>query len=151
MIERTSSSSPTKKFIHSNDIPPSSAFESQQSIAVSKPSTMPPITIRSPPPLDSYTLLSEYQTQTPETFHGGKPVLYYHATGAKAWIPKTQRGSLPVFPADSTASAPTGPEGIVLNGDAEELIEERVELFVNSEYDYPWSSLQSCLLTGLGT
>lgn len=113
---------------------------------------MPPITIRSPPSLDSYTPLSEYQSQTPETFHGGKPVLYYHATGAKAWIPKAQRGSLPVFPADSTASAPTEPEGTVLNGDVEELIEEKVELLVNSEYDGPPIVLiRGCLLTILGT
>jgi nucleotide-sensitive chloride channel 1A len=93
---------------------------------------MLPATIRSPPSLENYTPLSEHQSQTPETFYGGKPVLYYHATGAKAWIPTSQRGSLPFFPAD-LGSDPSGPEGGVLNGTPEELVEQIVDLFVNSE------------------
>jgi len=89
-------------------------------------------TIRSPPSLGDYTLLSEHQEQTPATFYDGKPILYYHVAGAKAWIPSAQRGSLPLFPADAP-SAPTGPENIVLNGNSEEMIEQKVDLFVNSE------------------
>ena len=98
---------------------------------------MMPTTIRSPPSVADYTPLSEYQSQTPETFHGGKPVLHYHAIGAKAWIPKSQRGNLPFFPAD-LASEPTGPESSVLNGASEDLVEQAVELFVTSEYGSPW-------------
>jgi nucleotide-sensitive chloride channel 1A len=82
--------------------------------------------------VEDFTPLSEYQSQTPETFHGGKAVLHYHATGVKAWIPKSQQGSLPFFPADA-GSAPTGPEAAELNGDAEEQVEQLVDLFVNSE------------------
>lgn len=95
---------------------------------------MLPTTIRSPPSVADYTPLSEYQSQTPETFHGEKHVLYYHATGARAWIPKSQRGNLSVFPADLT-SEPSGPEAAVLNGSSEDQVEQTVDVFVTSEYD----------------
>ncbi|KAL1841047.1 hypothetical protein VTK73DRAFT_3599 [Phialemonium thermophilum] len=93
---------------------------------------MIPTTIRSPPSLADYTPLADYQAQTPETFHGGPPVIYYHATGAKAWLPKSERGSLPFFSEDFT-SEPTGPEGGALNGLAEEHVERVVDLYVSSE------------------
>jgi nucleotide-sensitive chloride channel 1A len=93
-------------------------------------------TIRTPPSLGDYTPLAEYQEQTPETFSGGKPVLYYHATGARAWVPGSQRGSLPIFPADAL-SAPTAPENVALNGFSEEMVEQKVDLFVNSELVAP--------------
>lgn len=92
---------------------------------------MLPTTIRSPPSLDDYTPLSEHQSQTPETFFGGKAVLFYHATGAKAWIQKSQQGSLPFFPSDAAASAPTEPEAAGLEN-AEDLVERKVDIFVNS-------------------
>jgi nucleotide-sensitive chloride channel 1A len=93
---------------------------------------MLPTTIRTPPALADFTPLAEYQSQTPESFVGGKPILHYHVVGAKAWLPKSQCGSLPVFPADS-AQAPSGPESENINGDAEELVEQKVDIFVNSE------------------
>ena len=93
---------------------------------------MLPTTIRSPPSVEDYTPLSEYQSQTPESFVGGKPVLYYHVAGAKAWIPKAQCGSLAVFPADSSAS-PSAPESEGLSGESEQLVEQKVDIFVNSE------------------
>ncbi|KAK3326612.1 regulator of volume decrease after cellular swelling-domain-containing protein [Apodospora peruviana] len=94
---------------------------------------MMPTRIRSPPPLGDFTPLAEHQSKTPESFFDGKPILYYHAAGAKAWIPKSQRGSgLPFFPAD-LASDPTGPEGSALNGTADENVEQKVDLFVNSQ------------------
>ncbi|KAI5461556.1 regulator of volume decrease after cellular swelling-domain-containing protein [Mariannaea sp. PMI_226] len=92
---------------------------------------MLPTTIRSPPATEDYTPLSEYQSQTPDSFVGGKPVLHQHVVGAKAWIPKAQCGSLPVFPADST-QGPTGFEAEHINGEAEELVEQKVDIFVNS-------------------
>jgi len=91
-------------------------------------------TVRSPFALSDYTPLSEHQEQTPDSFYDGKPVLHYHATGAKAWIPKAQRGKLPFFPAD-LSSAPTSPEGDALNGQTEETLEQKVDLFVNSRYE----------------
>ncbi|GAB1314447.1 Regulator of volume decrease after cellular swelling-domain-containing protein [Madurella fahalii] len=93
---------------------------------------MSPATVRSPFALSDYTPLAEHQEQTPESFYDGKPVLYYHATGAKAWVPKSQRGKLPFFPAD-LSSAPTAPENGALNGLTEEHVEQKVDLFVNSQ------------------
>ncbi|KAL0466902.1 regulator of volume decrease after cellular swelling domain-containing protein [Neurospora intermedia] len=93
---------------------------------------MAPTTIRTPPALADFKPLEEHLRQTPETFFGGKPVLYYHATGAKAWIPKSQRGRLPFFPADLEA-APTAPEGAALSEGAEENVEQKVDLYVNSQ------------------
>ena len=93
---------------------------------------MPPTTIRSSPSVADYIQLSEYQSQTPETFDGGKPVLHYHTAGAKAWIPKSQRGHLPFFTAD-VDSAPTGPEANAANGASEDQVEQLVDLFVSSE------------------
>lgn len=90
-------------------------------------------TIRSPPALSDYVPLAEHQEKTPETFHGGKSVLHYHATGAKAWIPASQRGSLPIFPAD-LSSEPTAPENSTLTGSFEQMVEQKVDIFVNTEY-----------------
>ena len=89
-------------------------------------------TVRSPFALSDYTPLSEHQEKTPESFYDEKPVLYYHAAGAKAWIPKAQRGKLPFFPAD-LSSGPTAPENAALNGQTEETVEQKVDLFVNSQ------------------
>jgi nucleotide-sensitive chloride channel 1A len=93
---------------------------------------MIPSTLRSPPSLDEYTPISVHQEQTPETFFGGKPILHYHGTLVKAWLPKSQLGSLPFFPND-LVSAPTGPEGAELNGSIDENVEQKVDLFVNSQ------------------
>ncbi|SPQ21513.1 51df190b-7808-476b-a99f-dffb60a7d76f [Thermothielavioides terrestris] len=90
-------------------------------------------TVRSPFALSDYILLSEHEEQTPESFYDGKPVLYYHATGAKAWIPKSQRGKLPFFPAD-LSSAPTAPENSALSGQSEDCVEQQVDLFVHSRH-----------------
>jgi hypothetical protein len=92
-------------------------------------------TVRSPFALSDYTPLPDHQEQTPNSFYDAKPVLYYHATGAKAWIPKSQRGKLPFFPVD-LSSGPTSPENNALNGQAEENVEQKVDLFVNSRYDH---------------
>ncbi|KAK1783533.1 regulator of volume decrease after cellular swelling-domain-containing protein [Copromyces sp. CBS 386.78] len=93
---------------------------------------MAPTTIRTPPALADFKPLEDHLQQTPETFFGGKPVLYYHATGAKAWIAKSQRGRLPFFPAD-LESEPTDPEGAALSEGAEETVEQKVDLYVNSQ------------------
>ncbi len=75
--------------------------------------------------------LSEHQSQTPETYFGGKPVLHYHATGATALIPTSQRTRLPFFPTDAphiSASDLDVPDG------EEPLMDQKVDVFVNSEY-----------------
>ncbi|KUI57296.1 Protein LOT5 [Cytospora mali] len=85
---------------------------------------MLPTTIHNSPSLSDFTLLSEYQSTTPETFDGGKPVLHFHAAGAKAWLSKDQQSALPIFPADS----------LVFEGDSDEMVaQDDIELFVNSE------------------
>ena len=91
---------------------------------------MPTTTIRSPPSEGDFTPLSDYQARTPGTFFGGKPVLHFHVAAAKCWLPKAQRGSLPVFPADCT-STPSGPDGAVASS-SEELVEQKLDLWINS-------------------
>lgn len=93
---------------------------------------MAPTTIRTPPAIADFKPLEEHLQQTPESFFGGKPVLYYHATGAKAWIPKSQRGKLPFFPAD-LETEPTAPESAALSEGSEENVEQKVDLYVNSQ------------------
>ncbi|KAL1836239.1 hypothetical protein VTJ49DRAFT_5401 [Mycothermus thermophilus] len=88
-------------------------------------------TVRRPFAVDDYTPLSQHQQQTPESFFDGKPVLFYHATGAKAWIPKSQRDKLPFFPTD-LSSEPTAPENSAVTDQAEESVEQKVDIFVNS-------------------
>ncbi|KAK2608372.1 hypothetical protein QQS21_003057 [Conoideocrella luteorostrata] len=87
-------------------------------------------TIRSPPSVEDYTPLSEYQSQTPESFSHGKPILHFYLKEAVASIPKSQRGTLAIFPADSPAE--NGAENT--NGDAEQRVEQQVEVFANSEH-----------------
>ncbi|KAK1983979.1 regulator of volume decrease after cellular swelling-domain-containing protein [Colletotrichum cereale] len=94
--------------------------------------TMLPTTIRSPPSLEDFTPIEDHQAQTPETFFGGKPVLHFHLEGAKAWIPASQKGNLAVFPAD-VATPASAPEGATLKEVSEELVEQQVSVFVNSE------------------
>lgn len=85
---------------------------------------MLPTTIHASPALGDFTPLSEYQSTTPDTFHGGKPVLHYHGSGAKIWLPKDQQNALPIFPSGSPVS----------EGDSGEVVsQDDVEVFVNSE------------------
>lgn len=93
---------------------------------------MLPTTIRTAPKVDEFTLLSDYQSTTPQSFHDGKPVLHYHAAAAKAWLPKSQQSRVPIFPADA-------PE---FDGDSGDMVSQHdIELFINSEYGdiSPWS------------
>ncbi|KAF3760320.1 hypothetical protein M406DRAFT_348571 [Cryphonectria parasitica EP155] len=85
---------------------------------------MLPTTIHAAPSVDEFIPLGEYQSTTPASFHDGKPVLHYHATGARAWLPRDQQSRLPVFPAD----APTS------DGDSGEMVsQDSIELFITSE------------------
>ncbi|KAB5513608.1 regulator of volume decrease after cellular swelling-domain-containing protein [Coniochaeta sp. 2T2.1] len=84
--------------------------------------------LRTPPSLSDYVPLSDYQAQTPDTFHGGKPVLYYHATSVLARVYESQSKSLPFFSNHSAASFPERPQD-----DPEEKCEQLVDLFISSE------------------
>ncbi|PNP53473.1 hypothetical protein THARTR1_06167 [Trichoderma harzianum] len=97
-------------------------------------SIMLPTTIRSPPAEADYTPLVEYQSQTPESFTDGKPILHYHLAGAKATIPRSQCGSLAVFPQDTAAAPNDSSDGEA----AEELVEQTVDVFATSECVLPY-------------
>lgn len=90
-------------------------------------------TIRTAPALSDFTPLQEHQEQTPSSFFDGKPVLHYFTAGAKAWIPKSQLGKLVFFP-EGLSSDPAGPEGTALNGTVEENVEQKVDVYVSSQY-----------------
>jgi nucleotide-sensitive chloride channel 1A len=80
---------------------------------------MPLTTIHVAPALDTFTPLAEHQAQTPEVFFGAKPILHYHAVGARALISRDQVSKLPIFTEAAQA------------GDA--LVAEVVDAFVGSE------------------
>ncbi|KND93870.1 hypothetical protein TOPH_01409 [Tolypocladium ophioglossoides CBS 100239] len=87
-------------------------------------------TIRSPPSLEDYIPLADYQSQTPESFADGKAVLYFHLEGATASVPKSQCGSLAVFPADAPVAESAQADG---QNDGNQLVEQKIDVFVNSE------------------
>lgn len=84
---------------------------------------MPPTTISSAPPLDSFTPLADHQSQTPSSFYGAKPVLHYHAVGARALSPGDQISRLPFFMGQV--------DGEAASGDGEAAV---VDAFISSEY-----------------
>ncbi|KAF4511268.1 hypothetical protein G6O67_003080 [Ophiocordyceps sinensis] len=88
-------------------------------------------TIRSLPSVEDYVSLAEYQSRTPESFADGKPVLHLHLEGATASIPKSQCGTLALFPADMVPAA----DGAQAGGQAEDeqAVEQKVHVFVTSE------------------
>ncbi|KAI2643158.1 regulator of volume decrease after cellular swelling-domain-containing protein [Xylaria nigripes] len=99
---------------------------------------MLPVVINSRPLAETEFLpLSEYQSQTPETFFEGKPVLYFHDENIKAWASSQQFEKLfffSKFSADnSTPGTPTPPESFALDNEGKHMREEKnVEVFVSS-------------------
>jgi nucleotide-sensitive chloride channel 1A len=85
-------------------------------------------TIRTLPTVGDYIPLSDYESQTPNSFVDGKAVLHHYISGAKASIPKDQAGKLAIFPSDAAVSE---------NRAGEQVIEQDVDVFVNSEYVLP--------------
>ena len=91
---------------------------------------MPPTTIHTAPSLDSFTPLADHQSQTPTTFYDAKPVLHYHAVGARALAAKDQTSKLPIFtsrPEGESASA----EVEAVGSDASEVV--TIDAFIGSE------------------
>lgn len=91
---------------------------------------MPPTTIHSAPTLDSFTPLADHQSQTPEVFYGAKPVLHYHAAGARALIFRDQVSKLPIFSQTPDvafeAVQPEGPNGTTS-------VAEVIDAYISSE------------------
>lgn len=83
---------------------------------------MLPTTIRSPPSAEDYIPLAEYQSKTPDSFTDSKPVLHFELRGATASIPKSQSGTLAIFPSDSPSVESNG----------EEILEQSVDVFASS-------------------
>lgn len=91
---------------------------------------------------DDFDELSEYQSQTPQTFFGGKPILHAHDEHVKAWVSEEQHGRLFFFssPTNAAASAegpstrPTPPHSGALHSNGEDMREDsQVEVFVASK------------------
>jgi nucleotide-sensitive chloride channel 1A len=49
------------------------------------------------PTVDSFRPLSEHEEQTPNTFFGGPPVLYFHSSNATVIVSKSQVEETPVL------------------------------------------------------
>jgi chloride channel, nucleotide-sensitive, 1A len=96
---------------------------------------MPPTTIHTSPALDSFTSLTDHQSQTPTSFFETKPVLHFHALGARALIPRDKASKLAIFGVVN-ASSTNGTTGTETSNDITEnqaLIVEVVDIFVSSE------------------
>ncbi|KAI0525483.1 regulator of volume decrease after cellular swelling-domain-containing protein [Xylaria bambusicola] len=99
---------------------------------------MLPVVIQKCPSAENDFLpLSEYQSQTPETFFEGKPVLYFHDESIKAWVSNEKLEELFFFSQNSasepTSLKPTPPESHALDSEDKHTCEEnKVEVFVSS-------------------
>ena len=100
---------------------------------------MPPTTIHTPPPLDSFTPLADHQSHTPASFYGAKPVLHYHAVAARAVTSRNHVSKLPVFPqsadpeAGSSAAEASAGDTLSHEGPKDTTVTEVVDAFINSE------------------
>jgi nucleotide-sensitive chloride channel 1A len=94
---------------------------------------MPPTTIHSAPPLDSFTPLADHQSQTPEVFYGAKPVLHYHATGARALVSRDQQSKLPIFSQRQGDVASEAAEDVQPDGLDGKMIAEVIDAYIGSE------------------
>jgi chloride channel, nucleotide-sensitive, 1A len=95
---------------------------------------MLPTAIKEAPALDSFTSLADHQSQTPSTFYNAKPVLHYHAVGARAHAARDHASKLRVFnqseQAESGATEAVQQEGRPEGG----MITAVVDAFITSEY-----------------
>ncbi|UNI18592.1 hypothetical protein JDV02_004849 [Purpureocillium takamizusanense] len=87
-------------------------------------------TIRTPPSVEDYVPLAEYESQTPESFADGKAVLHLQLAAATIQAPKAQCGSLAIFPADLPPAESTQTNGDSAN---EAIVEQTVDVYVTSE------------------
>jgi nucleotide-sensitive chloride channel 1A len=96
---------------------------------------MLPSTIHTAPSIDSFTSLSDHQSQTPSTFYGAKPVLHYHAVGARAISSRNHVIKLPIFPQSSDAIQAANGEAGTDQGEVGDgtPIEALVDVFISSE------------------
>ena len=94
---------------------------------------MPPTTIHSAPPLNTFTALADHQSQTPEVFYGAKPVLHYHAVGARALVSRVQLSKLPIFSQRQGEVASEAAEDVPPEGLDGTMIAEVIDAYISSE------------------
>jgi chloride channel, nucleotide-sensitive, 1A len=61
-----------------------------QTLPFKTTATMTVETVNEAPQIEAFTPLSEHQSQTPDTFFGGQPVLYLLSPGAGLIVSKSQ-------------------------------------------------------------
>ncbi|KAH8588820.1 regulator of volume decrease after cellular swelling-domain-containing protein [Bisporella sp. PMI_857] len=66
--------------------------------------TLIPTTIHASPSLDSFTTLTDYQSQTPASFQSDRPILHYHAEGATALQDEPQEHILSIWDLEQIAT-----------------------------------------------
>ena len=94
--------------------------------------------IHEAPKVSSFTPLAEHQSQTPESFYSGPPVLYYRSQRAQLIILESE---LTASPALSKLVDAKSTNGTVVNGEREEEEEEHeqekiiegIDIWVTSE------------------
>lgn len=88
--------------------------------------------IRTAPQKETYTPLSEHQAETPGTFFGGKPVLYYHCANANLNIDAHQLASSAAFSSLLQSDTSGGAVNGSSNGDSQTNI-PGLDVWVTSE------------------
>ena len=93
--------------------------------------------IHDAPSLDSFTPLAVHQSQTPDSFFTGNPVLHYHARRARAILPNGQTALQNIFVRESGVTADTTVNGHASPSGAAHQTLSDVDIFVTSEYVLP--------------
>ena len=97
--------------------------------------------IHETPTAEAFVSLSTHQSQTPESFFNGPPVLYHHSPSAKLSIQSSELALAPaltkLFEGSSATQNGSAP---VVNGDTppaedQELSVEGIDVWVTSEYN----------------
>jgi len=92
--------------------------------------------LHSAPSVDAFTPLSTHQSQTPDSFYEGPPVLHYRSERAKAVIPEHDLKASPALAGLTHTPRSTSHEAAV-NGDADEqgpdVVLQDIDVWVTSE------------------
>jgi nucleotide-sensitive chloride channel 1A len=86
--------------------------------------TLIPTTIHASPSLDSFTTLTDYQSQTPASFQSDRPILHYHAEGATALQDEPQEHILSIWDLEQIAT----------EEDEFKPLTQAVDVFVSDQY-----------------
>ena len=103
--------------------------------------------IHDPPKAESFTPLATYQSQTPESFFSGPPVLYHHSPSATLSLHKSDLESAPILSrlAEGAHKTANGTSSSAVNGnthhheeeedadDDEEISIPDIDIWVTSE------------------